>query len=241
MSQYGPLYGAKWIDASGKSALSTDPHWAQIAEWMKGLTDFYGHDKLVKWQAGTGDEFSTSNAFEQGKVAMMIDGEWRPTFIAENRSTVDYGTSPFPVDDVQPQLYGAGYVNGNIVGIPKGAKHPAEAWEFLKYLATDTKAEVTFANGLGNVPTWKAALTDPALKVNAKFAPFLKVSANPNSASTPVLPIGTANQDLLATFMDKYLAGDVADLQSGLASLDKQVDAQLQQSGADASSGTDVP
>ena len=35
-----------------------------------------------------------------------------------------YGTAPLPVDDASPTLYGAGYVTGNIIGIPKGAKHP---------------------------------------------------------------------------------------------------------------------
>jgi len=34
------------------------------------------------FQAGLGDEFSASNAFEAGKVAMNVDGEWRVAFIA---------------------------------------------------------------------------------------------------------------------------------------------------------------
>ena len=45
------------------------------------LVDWYGYDNLVKFQAGAGDEYSAQNAFERGKIAMMIDGEYRTAFI----------------------------------------------------------------------------------------------------------------------------------------------------------------
>ena len=63
-------------------ASRTDPAWKRLLTWQKGLVDYYGHDKLVKWQTGAGDEFSASHAFETGKLAMMMDGEWRVSFIA---------------------------------------------------------------------------------------------------------------------------------------------------------------
>ena len=43
--------------------------------------DWYGYNNLVRFQAGLGDEFSASNAFEAGKLAMNFDGEWRVAFI----------------------------------------------------------------------------------------------------------------------------------------------------------------
>ena len=50
---------------------------------------------------------------------MNIDGEWRIAFIKDEHPELKYGTAPFPVADAQPELYGAGYITGNIVGIPK--------------------------------------------------------------------------------------------------------------------------
>ena len=40
---------------------------------------------------------------------------------------------------------------------------------------------------------------------------------------------GSANQDLLSAYADKYQAGSGGDLKSGLAKVDKAIDAQLAQ------------
>ena len=84
---------------------------------------------------------------------MNIDGEWRTAFIEDERPKLNYGTAPLPVADDHPDLYGAGYVTGNIVGIPKTSKHKEQAWELVKYLATDRHALAMLSNGLRNVPT----------------------------------------------------------------------------------------
>ena len=135
------------------------PALGKLLEWQKNLVDWYGYDKLERFKAGAGDEFSASNAFETGKVAMNIDGEYRTAFIADEHPELNYGTAPFPVDDSQPDLYGAGYVTGNIIGIPQEQREPGEqAWELVKYLTTDTDALVDCSsNELTNVPTTPAA------------------------------------------------------------------------------------
>ena len=69
---------------------------------MKSLVDWYGYKNLVRFQAGLGDEFSASNAFETGKLAMNLDGEWRVAFIQAEHPKLDYGTAPMPVDDANP-------------------------------------------------------------------------------------------------------------------------------------------
>src|SRR2546423_2437821 len=76
-ADYSHLFGAKYLDSEGKSILAKDPGWAKYLKWSKSLIDWYGFDKLKRWQAGVGDEFSASNAFETGKLAMAMDGEWR--------------------------------------------------------------------------------------------------------------------------------------------------------------------
>ena len=82
-ANFGPMFGGKWVDDSGKSTLGSDPAWAKLLNWQKQLIDWYGYNNLVKFQAGLGDEFSSSNAFEKGKLAMNVDGEWRTAFIAD--------------------------------------------------------------------------------------------------------------------------------------------------------------
>jgi multiple sugar transport system substrate-binding protein len=232
-AHYGPLFGAQWVNGD-KSTIASSPGWTEFLNWQKGLIDFYGHDKLARWQAGAGEEFSASNAFERGKLAMNMDGEFRTAFIADEHPELDYGTAPMPVADSHPELYGAGYVTGNIVGIPKNAKNKDAAWELVKYLTTDEHALALLSNGLKNVPTTTASLTSNELKPDDRFKVFLDIFAHPGTATTPITAAGSANQELFQTFVLKWQAGRVGDLAGGLQGVDKAIDAQLAQSAGSA-------
>jgi multiple sugar transport system substrate-binding protein len=235
-AHYGPLFGAAWVDGDNKSVISKQPGWTEFMNWQKGLIDFYGFDKLRRWQAGAGDEFSAQNAFERGKLAMAIDGEYRTAFIKAEHPKLNYGTAPMPVADSHPELYGAGYVTGNIVGIPKGAKNKDAAWELVKYLTTDEHGLSVLSNGLRNVPTTTSSLKSNELTPDPKFKVFLDIFAHPKTETTPITAAGSANQELFQDFVAKWQAGKVSDLPGGLANVDKQIDAQLANS-----SGTQVP
>jgi multiple sugar transport system substrate-binding protein len=227
-----PLWGAQWEDSSGKSNFAADPHWAAMIQWQKQFVDAIGYKKLLRYSSGAGDsEFAATNLFETGKLAMNIDGEYRTAFVAAEHPKLNYATAPMPVDDSQPNLYGAGYVVGNTLGIPKTStgRNREAAWQLVKWLSLDPAAEVPLANQLKNVPTVTSALNDPLLTADTKFATFLKIFANPGSATTPSSAGGSADQDVLSAYVNKYEAGNGGDLAKGLAAADKQVDAQVQQ------------
>jgi multiple sugar transport system substrate-binding protein len=222
-------FGGTYTDAQGKAHLSKDPAWAKWLTWQKQMIDWYGYKNLVKFQAGLGDEFSASNAFEVGKVAMNLDGEWRVAFIQAEHPTLSYGTAPMPVDDAKPSLYGSGYINGTIIGIPKNGKHTAQAWDVVKWLTTNTHALAQLSNGLRNVPSTTASTTSKELTPDAHFATFLKIFANPKSGTSPIMASGVSYTNSVQNFVTKWQAGTVKDLKSALATLDKQLDAQVAQ------------
>jgi multiple sugar transport system substrate-binding protein len=237
-SGYQPLIGASYFDKNGKSSLATDPAWAKFFRWQKSLVDFYGYDKLVRWQAGAGDEFAPSHPFETGKLAMMLDGEWRVAFIKNEHPELQYGTAPMPVDDAHPELYGAGAVNGTIIGIAKGAKHPNEAWDLVKYLTTNDHALAKFSNGIRNVPSTVSSSKSPELIPDRNFATFLKIFTNPRSQTTPITPIGLDHLTTFTNFIVKWQSGKAKDLLAGLREVDRQIDGKLKQAGK---GGTSVP
>lgn len=219
----------KWYDDSGKSALGSDPGWADMMSFQKQMVDALGADQLRSWYASVGgpnSEFSPSNAFENGKLAMTIDGEWRVAFIADDQANIHYATAPFPVADDKPQLYGTGQIGGSLIGIPKDTPHQADAWQVVKYLATDAGAEQSLAESLKNVPTVRAALQDPALTSDPHFETFLKIFANPNSRYKPITPLGTGDVTLVDQFIENYLAGKESDLHGGLSDLANRIDQQ---------------
>ena len=230
MTNYAPLVGGKYLNAKGKSILSTQFAWSKLLRWQKKLVDWYGYDNLVRFQANA-DEFSASNLFERGKIAMLMDGEWRVAFLQAEHPELKYATAPMPVDDSHPDLYGAGSVNGTIIGIPKGGKNVDQAWALVKYLTTDDHALARFSNGIRNVPSTRTSAKSPELKPDKNFATFIKIFNNPKSLTAPITAAGNANLSLISRFTVKYQAGKVKNLHAALKTLDKQIDAQNAQAG----------
>ena len=222
-------WGASWLDSSKHSILAKQAGWSNWMKWLKSYVNWVGYKKLVKFQAGLGDEFSASNAFEVGKLAMNYDGEWRVAFIQAEHPTLNYGTAPLPA--ANPKLYGSGYINGTIIGIPTNGKHEAEAWALTKYLTTNTHALAELSNGLRNVPSTSASLTSPELTPDAHFATFLKIFANKYSSTSPITAAGTAYTNAVQNFATKWQAGKVSNLASSLKKLDSQLDAMVKQAG----------
>jgi multiple sugar transport system substrate-binding protein len=235
-AHYAPSWGASWLLPDGKSAVGTDPGWAEEAEWVKNLVDYYGHSALVRFQAGAGGEFTSSNGFQTGKFAMEIDGEWRTALIKSEDPKLEYGTAPLPVADNKSELYGGGYTTGNITGVMKGAQHPAAAWELIKYLATDEKAQVELSEDLGNVPTWSPALAQATAKASPQFQTFLKIFANPHTTTTPITPAGEGPQQTLEKYFEKSQAGEGGEVKKGLEGVASEINAEEEQA-----SGAGVP
>jgi multiple sugar transport system substrate-binding protein len=142
---------------------------------------------------------------------------------------MQYGTAPMAVDDARPDLYGSGYINGTIIGIPRGGHHLDQAWAIVKYLTTNNHALAVLSNGLRNVPTTKASLDSKEIIPDAHFSTFLKIFANPKSSTSPIMASGVAYTNLVQNFFTKWQAGAVKDLTAGLNKLDAQLDAQVAQ------------
>jgi multiple sugar transport system substrate-binding protein len=224
-------FGGKWIDSKGHSLIGVNAAWAKWAKWQKSLVDWYGYSKLVRFQAQPIDEFTPSQAFETGKLAMNFDGEWRVAFIQHEHPDLDYGTAPMPVDDAHPELYGSGYINGTIIGIPRGSKHLDQSWALVKYLTTNNHFLAQFSNLIRNVPTTKASLHSPEIKPDKRFATFLKIFANAKSGTSPIMASGQAYTNSVQDFFEQWQAGKVKNLTSGLKKLASQLDAQVAQAG----------
>jgi multiple sugar transport system substrate-binding protein len=226
---YAQAFGATWLDASGKSTLASDPAWAEMFRWQKGFVDAYGYNALQTFVSGSADEFSASNDFEIGRVAMTLDGEWRVAFIAREHPELQYGTAPFPVADDHQDLYGSGYIVTNTFTVPSGAEHPYEAWLLAKFLSTNAQSLVKLGDSLKNIPDTTAALTDPTLTSDPQFATFLDIYQNPQSASPPVTASGAGWQALVDDIGAKWQAGKVSDLEGALQQTAEQIDRQLAQ------------
>ena len=227
LATIGHMFGARWL-TDGRSSLATDPAWARLLRWQKDLVDWYGPADLAAFHQQVGDEFAPNNAFQAGRLATCLDGEWRVAFIAVEAEDLDYGTAPLPVDEARPDLYGSGYINGSVIGIPRNARHREAAWTLVRYLATNEAALAKLSNGLRNVPSTRASLRSPALVPDDRFAVFLEIFGHERSATAPMTPIGSEYQVLSDALAQRWQAGEIADLPAALERLDREIDDKIQ-------------
>jgi diguanylate cyclase (GGDEF)-like protein len=223
LATLGHAFGVRWLDAEGTPAIDGDEAWVRFLTWQKELVDWYGQADLAAFHEELGEEFAPNNAFHEGRLAMCLDGEWRVAFIAVEAEELDYGTAPLPVDEARPELYGSGYINGSVIGMPGRARHPEAGWQLIRYLATDEAALAKLSNGLRNVPSTRESLHSPALVPDRRFAIFLDIFGHERSTTVPLGATGPAFQEVLGRFVEAWQAGEVPNLGAGLALVDRVI------------------
>lgn len=222
----GPAFGASWYREDGKSALASDPRWAQGLTWQKNYVDSVGYEKLRRFTAevGANSEYTPGHAFETGKAAMIIDGEWRVMYL-EKESTVDYGTAPFPT--LVESDYGSGQIGGTMISFPSNAADPAASWLAVKYLALNTGALNEIADRLQNIPTTYESLNTSAYARKPANRAFAEILRHPRSVWRQVTPAGNVDLQLFSAFVEEHESGHVPDLTAGLRKLAADIDTQI--------------
>ncbi|EGX55251.1 extracellular sugar-binding protein (transport associated) [Streptomyces zinciresistens K42] len=227
-------YMAQWnhsyFDARGKSNIAKDPAFKKMFTYQKSLVNSLGgFAKLERYRNTFGDEWGAKHPFQTGQVAMQLDGEWRLGMARDAGVGFEIGTAPMPVPDDEADQYGKGFLSGTIIGIAPQSRKQNAAWKLVKYLTTDTRAVVSFANAIRNVPSTFAALKSPDLKVDPGFRTFLDIARNPASNTPPASVNGSTYQTTLQDFGYQYESGRVKDLQAGLEKTARQIDTDIAQ------------
>ncbi|MEW2295663.1 ABC transporter substrate-binding protein [Streptomyces sp. NPDC006743] len=223
-------FSPKYFDADGRSNVAEDPAFEKGYTFQKKLVDeLGGFQKLEKFRATLGDEWGPKHPFHTGQVAMQLDGEWRLGMAEEAKPKFEIGVAPLPVPDDQVSQYGKGYITGTITGIAATSHKQNAAWEFVKYISTDTDAVVGFANGIHNVPSTLAALKSPKLKYDPRFKTFLDIAGDPDSTTTPASVNGGQYLVTIQQLGYDYESGKQKDLKAGLEKAAHQIDTDIAQ------------
>lgn len=163
------IFGGGWVDANGKITANQEANVKAIAYQRKFYEEF-GMDQIGKFRSGMGQRGTPNDPLLTGKLAMMIG--WEYNFPDERKPDGPIGIAPFPYPADRPDLKGSGMVGPRAVFIPKKAKHPEEAWEFMQYLI-GRESQVEFSIESKTIPSWLPALDDPKLRKNEKLVMML--------------------------------------------------------------------
>lgn len=179
------FFGGQLWDGKGTITCDSKECIAAFA-WIQSYAKKYGEAPVQVFSSGFNNAFaSPQNAFMANKVAMEVQGTWMYNFIHEFNPTLEWGAAPIPTSD--PKLYGRSIVDLDILAIPRGARHPNESFEFIKYLLRQGPLE-KLCLGQRKFTTLKA-VSAAFVKdsPNPYIQLFIKLAGNPLTFALPQL------------------------------------------------------
>jgi multiple sugar transport system substrate-binding protein len=129
------MFGGRLYDPIANKALIASPACVRAYEWVQSSAKRFGVQATRSFAAGfLRSNLSAQDPFISGKVSMVVQGPWMANFLNAYRPDLDYAAVPVPVSD--PALVGSdpvGVLEADVIMIPRGCPHPAEAYEFFLF------------------------------------------------------------------------------------------------------------
>ena len=149
------LFGAAFAD--GEKLTVNSPGNLTAWKWVHSFAQRFGVRETQAFRNGFGNYSSPQNPFLSGKEATLMDGPWFSNFIRLYNPKTDWFVVPFPYPDGHPELKGYSVLNLNTLMIPKGAKHPKEAFEFVRFVQRQDQMEKLCTAQFCNSPLSKVS------------------------------------------------------------------------------------
>ena len=198
---WGVVFGGSFYDHQTRAVTAAEEPLAAALSWMTAFRTRYGAKQVAAFRQG--DQSLPGKTFPllADRYAMVMDGQWRVRDIRNaqaaqrqrGETVTQYGVCPLP-----PPAGGraaAGWVNGNFFLVPRGARQPGGAWEFMKYWCgfggrESTAAEICIRGGW--IPVSQAVVRQPRfqkhLSAEPLFAQFVTLARSEHQIPTPVIP-----------------------------------------------------
>ena len=127
---YGILFGGSWGDTESGNITANNDKNIEAWEWAQSYVKELGGENVQTFQEEFGNYQGPSNPFYTGKIAFEINGVWEGNFIPRFAPKMKWGAAPAPNKDKKLITV----VDCDCILIPKGSKHPKEAFEFISWL-----------------------------------------------------------------------------------------------------------
>lgn len=181
---WGPLFGAKLLDAQGNPVVNS-PETIRAFEWLASFSKKFGSREVTTFQGGLGNFASPEDPFMMGKTVTEVNGPWKAGYINNFKKGLPWFAVPFPYPKDRPDLANQSFVNEDILAIPNGAKHPKEAFEFLRFVQRQDQMErLNDAHGK-NTPLLKVSPAFFKNHPNPYIDVFDRLARSPSCIATP--------------------------------------------------------
>ena len=153
--------------------------------WIAQYGKRFGISQVQSFSSGFGNFASPQDAFMSGKVASELHGVYKANYIRLYNPKMNWFALPFPHPESRPDLAGQTVVDSDVLCIPRGAKHPKEAFEFIAYVQRqDVMERLCSAHGK-NSPLSKVSESFLKNHPNKYIRLFDKLARSPLAFHTP--------------------------------------------------------
>lgn len=138
--------GGELADAEGRAAFASE----QAIAGLQPVIDQYRQDRTSAQKSDVGTN-SGSEMFGQGKVAMVIEGNWAIPYLQETFPNIEFGTAEIPkLDDRRSNTaFTVAYV------MNQRSQHKPESWQLISYLTSQAGMQRWTSTGFA-LPTRKS-------------------------------------------------------------------------------------
>ncbi len=220
------LFGSSLYDpGSNRATIAEAPGIAAFA-WIQNTAARLGID-ASRALARTFDRsyHTPGDPFFSGRASMIIQGPWLANFARRSAVNLRFACAPPPVEAalLEPAAP-LGMVEADVLVVPRGGRHPAEAWRFVRFMQRqDVQEELAAAHGKssplrGVSPGFAAAHPNPFVGV------FDSIVKSPRALVLPQTRVWQQYADATNGAFDAAWAGQaVAPLLAGIQSRAQQL------------------
>jgi len=203
---WGYWFGAELWNGSDK-VTADSPKNLEAYRWVQSYPERFGAKNLLAMHDGFGNFASAQNPFFTGRIAMVLQGPWIYNFIKNYAPPdFDWGVAAFPSSDPD-RLRDTTIVESDLLVIPAGARHPREAFEFIRYVNSPGPMEKLCLGQRKFSPL--AACSEGFFRAhpNPYIRTFLELAKSPNARYAPRMTTWSEYKSDMANAVGRIWAG----------------------------------
>lgn len=228
-------FGADIFDPKTQKFTLTDPKVIKAYNWIRSYSLKLGKDAISDFRSSLGGFDSPSNPFMVDQLAMEQQGPWMSNYIdhqkpsmnrwitgkdenakqdelknwttEKRRANYEWGAAVFP--PASTGEYGVTMCPFDMLSIPRGARHPKEAFEFIAFVNSQKEMEKLCMLHCKNSPLSHVSQNFLQHHPNPYIQVFEDLASNPHAKTEPSLPIWPeVNDELSNVAQQVYLLQD---------------------------------
>ena len=219
-------FGGRLYDLETDTATIDSPENIAAFTWFQNGQRRYGRDALRRFQSAPTDNPSPYRNFLTGRLSMTIQGPWLARVIAESAPELQWEAWPLPGPAGSPDEP-TGPIECDVLVVPRGAPHPAEAMEFIAFTQRQDMVELVSSLHAKPSPLMQVSPDFYFNHPNSSIAAHEAILHSPNGFGTPPVATWPELNASLTAGVDRIWNGD-EDVATVLGEVQAEVESQLE-------------